>query len=112
MASYAAPSWLTVSQPMPGLSAWPFAAAAASGGAFVGGTAGAAARREGSGSGATGATGATARAAGFSFGLPQGLSEWESLGNFLGIPFCSILFLVGIYFGNTGRNERFFWTWI
>jgi uncharacterized membrane protein len=89
MASYAAPSWLTVSQPMPGLSAWPFAAAA-SGGAFVGGTAGAAARREGSG--ATGATWATARAAGFSFGLPQGLSEWEFVGNFWGIPFCSILF--------------------
>lgn len=73
MASYAAPSWLTVSQPMPGLSAWPFAAAAASGGAFVGGTAGAAARREGSG--ATGATWATARAAGFSFGLPQGCED-------------------------------------
>lgn len=97
MASYASPSWLTVSQPMPGLSAWPFAASASGTGAFVGGTAGPAARREGSGS-----TGATARAAGFSFGLPQGLSEWGILGIFLGN---SILFLVGRDFG--GRNERF-----
>lgn len=62
MASYASPSWLTVSQPMPGLSAWPFAAVP---------------RREGAtgSTGSTTSTGSTARAAGFSFGLPQGCED-------------------------------------
>ena len=68
---------------MPGLSAWPLATVAAGAGdgahaAFVGGTAGTAAAPRSPG--ATAAMGATARAAGFSFGLPQGEeSPWESL---------------------------------
>lgn len=67
MASYASPSWLTVSPQMgmPGLSAWPATATATGPAMLVGGTgpsSGSSPRREGS----------TATAAGWALGLPQG----------------------------------------
>ena len=75
MTNYATPSWLTASpQPMPGLSAWPMAAAGAGGTAPASGPANLA--------GGTGPTkkegpGPTATQAGWAFGMPQGVESGQ-----------------------------------